>query len=134
MTQPSYRTRSAARERALGLLYEAEAKQVPGDELVAGLPVPPDPYTAELVCGVSAHLDDIDAELARVSQRWEVARMPALDRAVLRMGTFELRHQPEVPVAVVINEAVELAKRFSTDDSARFVNGVLSRLAADLRP
>lgn len=131
--QRSYRTRSAARERALGLLYEAEAKQQDPTALIADLPVPPDSFTTELVCGVAVHQDALDAELTRVSVRWDVARMPAIDRALLRMGTFELAHRPEVPVAVVINEAVELAKRFSTDDSSRFVNGVLSRLADDLR-
>lgn len=132
--QRSYRTRSAARERALGLLYEAEAKQLDPAALIADLPVAPDPFTTELVCGVGEHQDELDVELTRVSARWDVNRMPAIDRALLRMGTFELAHRPEVPVAVVINEAVELAKRFSTDDSSRFVNGVLSRLADDLRP
>jgi N utilization substance protein B len=60
--------------------------------------------------------------------------MPALDRSLLRMGVFELAHRPEIPVGAVITEAVELAKRFSTDDSGRFVNGVLGQIAAELRP
>lgn len=62
-----------------------------------------------------------------------MARMPALDRAILRLGTYELTHRPEVPIAVVIDEAVELAKRFSTDDSGRFVNGVLAAIGRSVR-
>lgn len=122
-----------ARERALGLLYEAETKTLGVCELLASLPLAPDPFAVQLVIGVEEHRADVDAELTRVSQRWEVERMPALDRAILRIGVYELGWCPEVPIAVVINEAVELAKRFSTDDSSRFVNGVLSRLAKDLR-
>lgn len=132
--RPTFRSRSAARERALSLLYEAEVKGLTGADVLAALPVAPDPYTAQVVVGVSDALDALDADLARVSDRWDVARMPALDRALLRMGTWEMAHRPDVPVAVIINEAVELAKIFSTDASSRFVNGVLSRLAAELRP
>lgn len=126
-------SRIDARERALGLLYEAESKAISAVQLIGSLPLAPDPFAVQLVTGVDTHLGEIDAELTRVSKRWDLARMPALDRAVLRIGTFELGWCPDVPTAVVINEAVELAKRFSTDDSGRFVNGVLSRLADDLR-
>ena len=130
----SFRTRSGARERALGLLYEAQSKGLSGTEVMAELPVEPDAYTVEVVRGVSEHLDELDGHIARTSHNWSIERMPRLDLAVLRMGVFELAHRPDVPSAVVINEAVELAKQFSTDDSGRFVNGVLSRLATDLRP
>ena len=68
------------------------------------------------------------------ARNWQLSRMPALDRAILRLGAFELAHRPDVPTAAVINEAVELAKEYSTDDSGRFVNGVLSAVAADVRP
>ena len=122
-----------ARERALGLLYEAETKDLSVRDLLASLPLAPEAFAVHLVTGVDDHRADVDQELVRVSQRWDLDRMPALDRAILRIGTYELGWCPEVPVAVVINEAVELAKRFSTDDSGRFVNGVLSRLAKDLR-
>ncbi len=115
------------------MLYEAESKGVTPSELLSSLPVAPEDFAVHLVVGVEAHLAEIDIELTRASQRWDVDRMPSLDRAVLRIGVFELGWSPEVPTPVVINEAVELAKRFSTDDSARFVNGVLSRLANDLR-
>ena len=131
--RPNGLDRVAARERALGLLYEAEIRSVSPIELLDGLPIAPDPFAIFLVSGVAERRDEIDAELSRVSFGWGLDRMPALDRAVLRIGTFELLDCPDVPVAVIINEAVELAKRFSTEDSSRFVNGVLSRLASDFR-
>ena len=129
----SVERRREARERALALLYEAESKGVAASEIVAALPVAPDPFAADLVLGVGATVADLDERIGAVSRGWTVARMPAIDRALLRIGCFELLHEPETPIAVIINEAVELASRFSTDDSGRFVNGVLSKLAADLR-
>ena len=127
-------SRRGARERALGLLYEAEAKEQSPAGVVAALPLPPDPYAAELVEGVGAHLEAIDVLLRRFARDWKLERMPAVDRALLRVGVYELLERPDVPVAVVINEAVELAKRFSTDESGRFVNGMLSRVAQEVRP
>jgi N utilization substance protein B len=76
---------------------------------------------------------DIDALISKASTNWRLDRMPSIDRAVLRLATFELGHRPDVPLGAVIDEAVELAKRYSTDDSGRFVNGILSRLAVELR-
>lgn len=134
MPEPGVGTRRIdARERALELLYEADLKGLEVGEIVAGLPVAPDPFTVELVDLVASHRDEVDAELTRVARGWTLERMPVVDRAILRMGAAEMRWAPEVPVAVVINEAVELAKRFSTEASSRYVNGVLSRLAADHR-
>lgn len=126
--------RSEARERALGLLYEAEVKGVSGEEVLAELPVPPEPYAAELVLGTHRRMGEIDAVVRRLARGWTLERMPALDRAVLRMAIYELLERGDVPTAVVIDEAVELAKRFSTDDSGRFVNGMLSSAAKELRP
>ena len=75
--------------------------------------------------GVAEHRDRLDAAIAARATGWSLARMPVLDLSVLRLGAFELAERRDVPVAVVIDEAVELAKRFSTDNSGRFVNGVL---------
>ena len=127
-------SRHAARERALGLLYEAESKDVEPAELLACLPVEPDPFAVELVEGVSEHRDRIDELIGRFSRDWRLERMPAVDRAVLRLAVFELAELPDVPTAAAISEAVELAKRYSTEDSGRFVNGLLARIAAELRP
>ena len=131
---PDNSSRRSARERALGLLYEAEQKGETPAETVAALPVAPDEYASEVVIGVGEHVEEIDALLRRYSKHWDLERMPALDRAVLRMATYELAHRPDVPRNVVLNEAVELAKTFSTDESGRFVNGMLSALADELRP
>ena len=126
--------RHEARERALHLLYEAEAKGVDPAEVLGELAVPPDEFALALVEGVSAHGAEIDERVSARAQGWTLGRMAALDRAVLRLATFELLHRPDVPVAVVIDEAVELAKTYSTDASGGFVNGVLAAVAADVRP
>jgi N utilization substance protein B len=127
--------RRSARERAVELLYEAESKGVPVTEVLAGLPLAPDPLAVELVTGVDAHRDRIDEVLGRlVAPSWSLARLAAVDRAVLRIGAYELFEVLDRSQALVINEAVLLARRFGTDDSPRFVNGVLSALAAETRP
>jgi N utilization substance protein B len=127
-------TRREARERALELCYEIESRSAQAGVLLDELPVAPDPYAQELVEGVSAHREQIDALLSKLSERWAVDRMPAVDRAVLRIGGYELGWEPELPTAVIIDEAVELATRYSTRDSGRFVNALLSRMAGELRP
>ena len=126
--------RSDARERALYLLYEAQAKDISPVDALDRQIVEPDGLTALLVRGVVDHRDRLDAAIAERATGWSLARMPVLDLNVLRLGAFELAERPDVPVAVVIDEAVELAKRFSTDNSGRFVNGVLSALVPELRP
>ena len=128
-------SRRAARERALELLYEAESKGVSGGAVLAALPVAPRPLAVELVEGVDAQADRIDEVIGRlVAPKWSLARLAAVDRAVLRMGVYELVAAPDRSAALVINEAVLLARRFGTDDSPRFVNGVLAAAAAEVRP
>jgi N utilization substance protein B len=127
-------SRREARERALSLLYEADAKACPPDDVLADLPVPPDEFAADLVAGVGTHLGEIDDCIRRFARGWALERMPVVDRTVLRMAIYELLHRPDVPTGAVISEAVELAKRYSTDDSGRFVNGMLSNIAEEARP
>jgi N utilization substance protein B len=127
------RTRRDARERALSLCYEMDVRGSTLDELLAGLPAPPDAYAVELVRGVEDHREEVDSLIRKYADRWSLERMPVIDRNLLRMAVFELAHCPEVPVAVAISEAVELAKRYSTDDSGRFVNGMLGRIAEAVR-
>jgi N utilization substance protein B len=126
-------TRREARERALSLAYECEQRDASIDDLVDDL-VAPDPYAVQLVQGVAAHHEEIDALLRKYSEHWALERMPVIDRALLRLGTFELAYVDDVPTAVVITEAVELAKQYSTKDSGRFVNALLSRIAEEVRP
>jgi transcription antitermination factor NusB len=103
--------------------------------VLAGLPLAPDALARELAEGVEAHRDRIDEVLARlVAPRWSLARLASVDRAVLRIGAYELLAVPDRSQALIINEAVVLARRFGSDDSPRFVNGVLASVAAESRP
>jgi transcription antitermination protein NusB len=125
--------RRQARERALSLLYEAESKELPPAAVLNALPVEPAQFAADVVCGVGDHMAELDTWISDYAKDWTIDRMPALDRALLRMGVFELLHRPDVPTGAIISEAVELAQRFSTDESSRFVNGMLARIAESVR-
>ncbi len=127
-------SRREARERALSLLYEAEAKGQTPDEVLDALPLAPEAFAADLVSGVGEHRDEVDGLIRRFAKGWSLERMPAIDRTLLRIATYELGHRDDVPTGAVISEAVELAKRYSTDDSGKFVNGLLARIAKELRP
>jgi N utilization substance protein B len=126
--------RRRSRERALEILYEAECKDLAFDELLAELPIEPEAYAVRLVAGVERDLGRIDDLLDRHASGWPLDRMPAVDRSLMRIACYELLDEPDVPTAVVIDEAVELAKSYSTEDSGRYVNGVLSAVAAVVRP
>jgi transcription antitermination protein NusB len=126
-------TRREARERAMSLLYEAEVKGVPPSSLLEELEVEPDPFVADVLRGVTERCAHIDGLISKFSVDWTLDRMPAIDRNILRMAVYELSDRPDIPVGAVISEAVELAKQFSTDESGRFVNGLLSSVAAEVR-
>jgi transcription antitermination protein NusB len=126
-------SRHQARERALTLLYEAELKGEPVSHVMHGLAVAPDPYAGELVQRVEDRRAEIDDLVGRAAIGWDVPRMAVVDRNVLRLALAELLGSPDVPTAVILDEAVELATVYSTDDSGRFVNGVLATLAAQVR-
>ena len=124
--------RHAARRQAVDLLYQADVTGgTPLEALAAWRAAGEEvfPFAVELVEGVAAHLEEIDAELGEAAERWSVERMAAVDRAILRVACLELRFRDDVPAAVAIDEAVEAAKALSTEDSARFVHGVLGRIA-----
>ncbi|MGZ3497163.1 MAG: transcription antitermination factor NusB [Vulcanimicrobiaceae bacterium] len=89
-------------------------------------------FVKDLVLGTIEHAHESDQTVSPLLEGWTIERLPTIDRLLLRMGTFELRHHPHTPRPVIINEAVELAKKFSTEDSGRFVNGVLSHVSSDL--
>jgi N utilization substance protein B len=127
-------TRRAARERALGLAYESEMRGLSASALLAEQPVEPDAYACRIVLGAGEHSDEIDTLIRKYSEHWSLERMPAVDRALLRLGVFELAWVDETPTGAIITEAVELAKQYSTKDSGRFVNGLLARIAEDVRP
>ena len=127
--------RRAARESALALLYSGDISEKDVTEIVDDGAYPADDlalseYAEMLIAGVSEHVDDIDKRLASTSENWSIDRMPVVDRAILRLATFEMIYVEDVPVSVSINEAVELANMYGgEDDSSRFVNGVLGRIA-----
>ena len=126
--------RHQQRERALSLLYEAELKGEAPLQVVDALPLPPDPFVRTLIEQVVASREEADRHIAAASVGWPLERMAVIDRIVLRMAVAELLDADGPPVAVVIDEAVELVKAYSTDDSGRFVNGILSTIAAEIGP
>lgn len=130
--------RSKARKRALDILFQADVRgEQPAVILAAEASrAANEParevswlYAREIVDGVIDNRDDIDEQITTFAKDWTLARMPAVDRALLRMATWELLYNDEVPAAVAIDEAVELAKEFSTDESGAFVHGVLGRIS-----
>jgi len=125
--------RHQSRERALTLLYEAELKGERPESVLAALPMAPDPYVTTLVTAVGERMGEIDAMLGDAAIGWDVDRMAVVDRNVLRLAAAELLACDDVPTAVILNEAVDLASAFSTDDSGRFVNGVLATVAVTVR-
>lgn len=135
MSLKVYRGRTLARSQALQLLFQAEATDSPlervleGDFLISKGPL--DPYALELCRGAYEHIDRIDSVLRSVAKNWDLMRMPGADRNLLRIAVYEMRFltDEEVSDAIVINEAVELAKAYGTDQSASFVNGVLGKIA-----
>lgn len=135
------RVRTRARELALQFLYGVdlqgpeyrdgltaflaeELSGKPGEAEAAA-------YATVLVDGVSRHRSEIDRLLADAAQNWGLARMAVVDRNALRIGVYEMLHEPDVPTKVAINEAIELAKRYSTEQSGAFVNGILDRIRKD---
>ncbi|HVH21868.1 MAG TPA: transcription antitermination factor NusB [Pseudonocardia sp.] len=128
------RARTRARKRALDILFESEARAENPLEVLAQRretdDAPPvSDYAAQLVQGVVEHQQRIDQLLAEHAEGWTVARMPAVDRTLLRIGVYELLWVDEIDDPVAITEAVELARTLSTDDSPRFLNGVLGRIS-----
>lgn len=129
--------RTKARKRALDILFSADVR---GDEFAVSLAAEAkraasEPareaswlYAREIVDGIIDHRDEIDEHITTHSRDWKLERMPAVDRALLRIGVWELLYNDEVPTAVAIDEAVELAKELSTEDSGAFVHGVLARI------
>jgi len=126
--------RREAREQALLLLYEAEIRGLAPDAMADEVVVEPETYTLEVLAGVTEHRERLDGLLTGRTGDWPLHRLAAMDRAVLNLAAWELIERDDVPTAVVLNEAVELAKTYGTDDSGGFVNGVLVNLAKEVRP
>ncbi|MCU4297961.1 transcription antitermination factor NusB [Brevibacterium permense] len=129
--------RTRARRRALELLFEAGQRRLAMDELVTMRSNDPDypmkEYAVEIVKGITEKQAEIDEIISTYSEGWALDRMPAVDRSLLEIGTWEMLFNDEVPDKVAIDEAVSLARQFSTDDSPGFVSGLLSRIL-DVKP
>lgn len=126
--------RSRARLQALQVLYQADITATAPDAILAEGSYNTEDgeitdFCRSLVLGIGSRLDEIDDAIARTSKHWAISRMPLVDRNILRLATYEILFCDSVPVSVAINEAVELAKAYGGDDSSRFVNGVLGRIA-----
>jgi transcription antitermination protein NusB len=135
--------RSKSRKRALDILFGADLRELPIEQLLAEeatrAAARPEresswPYAREIVEGVAAHREELDAAIVAHAHGWTLDRMPVLDRAIARIGAWEILYNPEVPDGVAISEAVESATVLSTDDSAGFLNGLLGAIARDADP
>lgn len=132
--------RRKARKRALDVLFEADSKGIPASSVLAEqirrrrAAGEPDlnPHTIALIEGLAEHQGEVDASIAAAASGWSIDRMPAVDRAVLRIGVYEILFDQAVPTQVAISEAVELASSLSTDESPSFVNGVLGAVASSI--
>src|SRR5262245_42512154 len=133
--------RRKARELALQLLYELDLRgdADPGDALKTFWDRQPAPdevrsFTEALVRGTKEHQDKIDELIVRFAERWDLDRMAVVDRNILRAGIFELLWAGDIPPKVAINEALEVARKFSTEESTRFINGILDRVRREMVP
>lgn len=130
--------RTSGREAALKMLFALEVAGDDADRTIAAFwrEFGGDPegraYADDAVRGVAAEIAELDAIVTKASEHWRLERMTRVDRNVLRLGTWELKNRPDVPRAVILDEAVELAKAYGSEDSSAFVNGVLDRIAQDL--
>ena len=128
------RKRTQAREFALQILYQRDLNHETAETLLSSFwetnPSPPEvrEYTERIVQGTLLHLDEIDAVLSKYAEHWEIHRMAVVDRNILRFATYELLYVEDVPPKVVINEAVNIAKKFSQEESGKFVNGILDKI------
>lgn len=136
MSKPVLKTRRKARALALQALYEVDAVGHAAEQVLdrlleeADLPEDKSAYIRELVRGVTGHMPEIDRNIKRFAPAWPVSQIPVVDRNILRLAIFEILLDNKIPVRIVINEAVELAKSFGGDSTPKFINGVLGSVAA----
>ncbi|MBI2889947.1 MAG: transcription antitermination factor NusB [Nitrospirae bacterium] len=137
-THKGFGPRRRAREVALQALYQSEFRGASPSDLLAERKAEPYSegadwtYALDLVEGVRRHQEEIDRLIGAASTKWRIERLHTVDRNVLRLGVYELRYAPDVPPKVAINEAIELAKKYGAEESARFVNGILDRVLSEV--
>ena len=132
------RKRTRARELALQVLYQVDVR---GDEILADLedlfvrsekPEDTFEFARELVMGTVENRPDHDRRIGEVAEHWDISRMAVVDRNILRLAVYEMLHRPDIPEKVTINEAIELGKKYSTENSGAFINGILDRIRRSL--
>ncbi len=139
MRKPVFKTRSKARAVALQALYEVDAVGHPAEQVLArlleetGFPEDKSIFARELVQGVIGHMPEIDRSIKQFAPAWPVSQIPVIDRNILRLAIFEILLDNKIPVRIVINEAVELAKSFGSDSTPKFINGVLGSVVSHLK-
>jgi len=132
--------RRRGREYALQMLFAMDITEYQPDEVFAGYHAIQDLsrdaffQARRLVDGIHGHLEEIDALLAKYVKNWKISRMAVVDRNLLRLGIYELKYLPEVPFPVILNEALDICRDFSEEDSSQFINGILDSAGRDLRP
>ncbi|PCD82403.1 transcription antitermination factor NusB [Lysinibacillus fusiformis] len=120
--------RHEAREKALQVLFQLDNTDITVEEAMGHIKgQPTNAFYEKIVTGTAEHLEEIDATLEQHLEKWSLARLPKIERTVLRLAVYELLYMPETPKRVVLNEAIELCKTFGDDSSSKFVNGVLSK-------
>ena len=135
----NFASRRRARECALQVLYQMDVSGASADDALETFWQSFEPtedvraFTSELVSGVGARRDEVDAEIQKASHHWKLERMARVDRNVLRLAVFELLHRPDIPKKVSLNEAIEIAKRFGTEDSGKFINGILDHISSKVQ-
>lgn len=130
---PGLGRRREAREEALSFLYETELTGTPVSEAIAARTLPPEDYARAVIEGVAADQPVLDEVIRRHLTGWRLERMPIIDRVIARIAAWELQSRPDVPAGAVLSEAVELATLYCSEESPRFLNGVLGAVAAELR-
>lgn len=130
--------RHFARELALKVLYEHDVVHTPVDAVlertIGGASAADGAYARSLVEGTIGSRDELDQWIQSAAHDWRLERMPPIDRNIIRLGCYEMVHEPTVPISVIIDEALELTQSYSTDDAKRFINGVLGTIADQVRP
>jgi transcription antitermination protein NusB len=139
MSKLVFKTRHKARALALQALYEVDTVGHPAEQVLsrlleeAGFPEDKAEFTRELVQGVIGHMAEIDSNIKQFAPAWPVSQIPVIDRNILRLAIFEILLDNKIPVRIVINEAVELAKSFGSDSTPKFINGVLGSVVSHLK-
>jgi len=129
----NFGSRREARETALNILYAADNHDQTLTEYLQEQPVPPEEFVSDLIEGISIHLEKIDSIIGQFAEGWSTDRMPTIDKALLRMATYEVLYRPDVPIEAILSEAVALASEYSTEQSSRFINGVVASISEEIR-